>query len=301
MVSIIIPFYNEEENLPVLMEELVDNLKGVEYELIFVDDGSTDKSILKIKNKISKTQIKNKIKIVSHRKRKGKGAALKSGFEASEAETIVFMDGDLQDNPADIKKFLKKIDEGYGLVNGWRKVRKDDISKTLPSSIFNSLLLRLFLRSKFHDINCGFKALRRAILEEIPLYGDNYRFLPILVENQGFKTAEVIVSHRPRMYGKSKYGTARLFFGLLDTATAYFIHKFAEKPLHFFGLIGGFLFSAGFLISAILAIERLFFGVLLYRRPALFLGILLIIVGVQIVMTGIVAELLVYLNKKKEK
>lgn len=290
--------------MPALMEELVDNLKGVEYELIFVDDGSVDKSILNIKNKISKTHIKNKetkIKIVSHRKREGKGKALKTGFEESKGDVIVFIDADLQDNPKDIRKFLKRIDEGYNLVNGWRKKRRDGLSKTLPSSIFNFILLRIFLRSRFHDINCGFKALRREVLTEIPLYGDNYRFLPLAAEQMGFKTTEVVVNHRERRYGKSKYGSLRLIFGLFDTLTAYFIQRFAEKPLHFFGPAGAIFFAAGFLISLHLTIERLFFGTLLYRRPVLHLAILLLIVGAQIVMTGIVAELLVYLNKKKEK
>lgn len=295
MISIIIPFYNEEQNLPILGKELVDNLKDLDYEIIFVDDGSIDSS----KFKVESSKLKN-TKIIHHRKRKGKGQALLDGFKASNGDVIIFMDGDLQDDPKDVRKFLKKIEEGFDFVNGWRKERKDNFSKTLPSSIFNFLLLKLLFRSKFHDINCGFKAMKRQVLQEVILYGDNYRFLPILAERTGFKTTEIVVNHKPRQYGQSKFGVFRLLFGSIDTLTTYFIYRFAEKPLHFFGSIGGILFTIGFVMAVYMSIERLFFGVFLYKRPLLFLAVLLIIVGIQIIMTGIIGEIIVYLNQKQK-
>ncbi len=299
MISIIIPFHNEKEDLPLLLKRLkeIGGKMSEKLEIILINDGSNDNS----KSRIQSLEFlkDENVKLISHGKRLGKGKALQTGFNASQGDTIVFMDADLQDDPVDLPKFISKIDEGYDLVNGWRKYRQDPLSKTLPSSIFNTLLLRIFLQTKFHDVNCGFKAMKRKILVENPLYGDNYRFLPILAEKSGFKTTEVIVTHSPRMHGKSKYGFLRLLSGLLDTFTTYFIFKFSERPLHFFGIVGGIFFVVGFIISLILAFERIFYGVLLYRRPVLILGVLLIIVGIQIIMTGITAELIVYLNKKK--
>ena len=296
MITVIIPFYNEKDNLPILTKRLIEALSKTDdnYEVIFVDDGSTDGSKIEINGR------KN-IVIVSHKKRQGKGRSLNDAFSKSKGDVIIFMDADLQDDPADIKKFLSKIQSGYDFVNGWRMNRKDPISKLLPSAIFNFFLIRLLLRSKLHDVNSGFKAMRRSVLEEITLYGDNYRFLPIMADKKGFQTTEIPVNHNPRLYGKSKYGPWRLFFGFLDTISTYFIYRFAERPLHFFGIFGGFSFLTGLSMMIILLYERIFHGVLLYRRPAFIFSVLLIIVGIQIIMTGIIAELVVYLNQKKKK
>lgn len=290
MISIIIPFYNEEESLPVLIKQL-----NKDYEVILINDGSTDQGLEKLKN------LPSNFKLLTHRRHFGKGRALMTGFQAAKGDIIVFMDADLQDDPNELPKFVKTIEKGYDFVNGWRLERKDPLSKRLPSYIFNTLLLQLFFRSKFHDINCGYKAMKRQVIEEIPLYGDNYRFLPLMAEQAGFRTTEVEIKHHPRKFGRSKYGFFRLLFGFLDTVTTYFVYRFSEKPLHFFGPIGSVFLGLGFLISLYLAIERIFFNVLLYRRPALLLGVLLIIVGLQIVMTGIIAELVVYLNQKNKK
>jgi len=300
MISIIIPFYNEAESLPFLVEYLTKVLEKIseEKEIILVDDGSDDSSKFKIQN--SKLQFKTQnyqIKLIDHRKRFGKGKALATGIKNSKGEIIVFMDADLQDDPADLPKFLEKIKEGYSFVNGIRVKRQDNFLVKIYSFLAG-FFLKTFLHSPFTDINCGFKAFRREVLGEVVLYGNNFRFFPLAVFYQGFRVAEISVNNQPRKFGKSKFGSKKLFIGVLDTLTAYFLYKFSEKPLHFFGLIGSLLFFAGFVISLVLAIERLFFGTLLYRRPALFLGILLIIVGVQIVMTGIIGELIVYLNKK---
>lgn len=292
MISIIIPFHNERENLILLHKKLLHVLMKTkqEFEVVFVDDGSTDNYKLPSTN----------YKLIKHRKRMGKGKALISGFAASKGDVVVFMDADLQDDPEDLPLFFKKIDEGYDLVNGWRKNRKDPFFKKFYSAVFNQFLLGGLLRSKFHDINCGFKAMKREVLENVSIYGDNYRFVPILADKEGFKTAEIVVNHHPRLHGRSKYGFFRVISGFFDTLSTFFIYSFSEKPLQFFGPVGTLVFLAGFILCAYLAYERLFFGVLLFRRPALLLGVLLIIVGIQIIMTGIIGELIVYLNSKNK-
>jgi len=296
MISVIIPFNNEKENIPSLIKGIrkAFNAKNEPYEIVMVDDGSMDGSDQAI------PQDDSDIRLIRHKKRLGKGRALSDGYRASTGNSLIFMDADLQDDPSEIPEFLKKLEEGYDFVNGWRKERKDPLGKRLSSAIFNFFLLKLFLKSKFHDINCGFKAMRRAVLEQIPLYGDNYRFLPILAEKNGFKTTEMIVDHHPRVHGASKYGFFRLFSGFIDTLTTYFVYQFAEKPLHFFGPVGTLIFILGSGITLYLVYERVFFGILLYRRPALLLGILLVIVGIQIVMTGFLGELIVYLDKRRK-
>src|SRR3989338_3659615 len=298
MISILIPFHNEEKNLPILYKDLLSVLSGISYEIIFIDDGYEDNSSSNVKAQISK-QEGEKIKLIRHPVRLGKGKALLSGFKESIGDTIIFMDGDLQDDPTDIKKFLNKIDQGADLVNGWRKTRKDKLDKTLPSKILNKFLTKILFSTSLHDINCGFKAMRRRLLEQIPLYGDNYRFIPILAEKKGFSVREVEVNHRPRKYGQSKYNFVRLFFGFIDALNIYFISRFSERPLHFFSIIGGLFFAIGFIIAGYLSYQRIFYGVFLYRRPALLFAILLIIVGLQIILTGIVAELIVYLHNKR--
>ncbi len=292
MISVIIPFYNEKESLPVLINQLIDTLKSVKekWEIVLVDDGSEEISNIKY-------QISNII-LVKHRKRLGKGSALKTGIENSSGDKIVFMDADLQDDPKDISKFLKKINEGYDFVNGIRINRQENSLVKIYSKIA-SWFLKTFLHSPFTDINCGFKAFKKETLSGFSFYGNNFRFFPLAAYLNGYKVAEVPVTNNLRKFGKTKFGKSKIFIGILDTLTAYFLYKFAEKPLHFFGIIGGVIFLIGFLISLYLTIERLFFGVLLVTRPLLWLGLLLIIVGIQIIMTGIIGELIVYLNKRK--
>lgn len=286
MISIIIPFYNERENLPILVDLLVKELKNKEYEILLVDDGSTD-------------NFQTNIKLLKHKKRLGKGMALKTGIENSKGEIIVFMDADLQDDPADLEKFFRKIDEGNDFVNGIRINRHKENFLLEVYSFLAGMFLKKFLNSPFTDINCGFKVFRRKVLKDFVFYGNNFRFFPLYVFYNGFKVGEIEVKNNPRKFGKSKFGPGKLFTGVFDTLTAYFLYRFSEKPLHFFGSIGSAVFSLGFLISLYLTIERLFFGVLLVTRPLLWLGILLIIIGIQIIMTGIIGELIVYLHKKK--
>ncbi len=299
MISLIIPFHNEEENLEELTTRIANNLSKKEYEIIYVNDGSTDNSVGVIK-KLQHDWPSLHIHLLQHRKKFGKGAALKTGIKEAKGDIIFFLDADLQDDPNDLPKFLDKLEEGYDLVNGWRKKRRDGLIKTLPSKIGNAIILKHVLGSKFHDMNCGYKAMRVEVLDDVSLYGDNFRFLPIVAERNGFKTTEVVVEHNPRMHGSSKFGFFRRFTVFADILTAYFIYRFSEKPLHFFGFVGGSLFSVGSVISAYLIIDRIFFGHLLYRRPAFLYGLVLVIVGIQIIMTGVLAELMVYLKNKRQ-
>lgn len=300
MISIIIPFHNEEENLTILTGKISENLVGQSFEIIYVDDGSTDHSRGVVES-LQKKYGKNTIQLLSHRDKMGKGSSLRDGIKKATGEIIIFMDADLQDDPGDLPNFLETLEKGYDFVNGWREKRQDGIIKTLPSRIGNALILRMILKSTYHDINCGYKAMRKEVLDEINLYGDNFRFLPVAAEMLGFKTTEIVVSHHPRKFGKSKYGFFRRFTIFADILTAYFIFRFAEKPLHFFGAVGGVFFGLGSFLALYLSYERLFHGVVLSRRPALLLAVLLIIVGMQIIMTGIVAELIVYLHARRTK
>lgn len=298
MITIIIPFFNEAENLPLLHKELVANLPhlSADYEMIFVDDGSTDGSAEAVETfKADDAHVK----LLRQRKQFGKGKALASALKIAKGEIVVFMDADLQDDPADLQHFYEMINQGYDLVNGKRKVRKDNAVIKSYSNFFNWFLQR-FLHSPFTDINCGFKMMRRHIFNDIVLYANNFRFLPLAAYRLGYKVGEVPVHNRNRKFGVSKYGFGKAFGGMIDTLSAYFIYQFAEQPLHFFGIVGGVSFVIGLVIAIVLSVERLFFGMLLYRRPSLLLAVMLMIVGIQIVMTGIIGELIVYLNKKKQ-
>ena len=288
---------NEEENLPILYKELTDALKKIKtpYEVILNDDGSTDNGG-KVADNLAKKD--SHIRVFHQRTRFGKGEGLSTGVRLAKGDILVFMDADLQDNPADIKKLIAKINEGYELVNGIRVSRQhNSILKTY--SKLGNIFLRIFAKSPFTDINCGFKALKKEVLNDIVFYGNNFRFLPLAAFAQGYKVTEVPVDNRARKFGIPKFGNGKAFIGLIDTITAYFLYKFAEKPLHFFGTVGAIFFSVGFFISAYMVFERIFFNVFLYRRPALQFAILFMIVGIQIAMTGMIGELIVYLNKKK--
>ncbi len=297
MISVIIPFYNEKENLPVLIDKLIEELKKLkeDYEIILVNDGSTDgfQSLIADYVKIKK------IKLIHHRKKKGKGEALKTGVENSIGEIIVFIDSDLQDDPKDLPKFLEKINSGYDFVNGARINRQENLLVKLYSKIAG-WILKIFLHSPFSDINCGFKVFKKEVLSDFVFYGNNFRFFPLHVFYQGYKVTEVPVVNHPRRFGQSKFGSKKIFIGIFDMITAYFLYKFSERPLHFFGSFGGLISFFGLLILGYLGFERIFNNVLLYRRPVLWLGILLVIVGIQIVAIGIIGELIVYLNKFKK-
>lgn len=297
MLTIIIPFYDEERNVALLYKELHTVLTDhkYEYELLFIDDGSDDQSKHEIENIIKDDP---HVSLLLHRRRFGKGAALQTGLDKAKGDVVIFMDADLQDDPHDLPAFIKKLNEGYDFVNGVRVDRKDNfIIKTY--SRIAKIFLNIFLHSPLTDINCGFKAFKKEVLDEVVLYGNNFRFFPLAAHFKGFKVTEIPVHNRVRKYGKSKFGISKLLTGIFDTVTAHFLYRFAEKPLHFFGAWGMVFFGVGFVITSYLAYERIFFNMPLYRRPLLQLGVLLIIIGIQIAMTGIIGELIVYVHKRK--
>lgn len=297
MLSIIIPFHNEQENLAPLHSQLSEALSKTkqQYEIILIDDGSTDKSLDTAESIKAKD---SRVSVLKLRKKSGKGEAIRYGITHMHGDTVLFMDADLQDDPGDIAAFHGKMNEGYDLVNGIRSKRQDNHIIKFYSRTVNAFL-KTVLHSPFTDINCGFKMFRKEILDDIALYGNNFRFLPLAAFYKGYKVAEIPVHNRLRIHGTSKYGVGKVFIGIIDTLTAYFLYQFSERPLHFFGAIGALFFIPGFLFTLYLAYERIFFNILLYRRPALLAGVLLIIVGIQIAMTGIIGELIVYTHKKK--
>ena len=290
-VSVVIPIYNEEGNISELCIKLNDVLPIIteNYEIIFVDDGSTDNSfnILKEIN----TENKNVV-VVKFRRNFGQTAALSAGFDHSKGDVIITMDGDLQNDPEDIALLLTKINEGYDIVSGWRVDRKDPFfTKKLPSKFSNWLASKL-TGVKLHDFGCTFKAYRREVVENINLYGEMHRYIPALASQMGVSIAEVKVRHHPRQHGKSKYGIARLMRGMLDLITVKFLLSYSMRPLQLFGIPGMILLFAGFVIGAYLTIERFFFGMGLADRPLLLLVVLLIFLGVQFVTMGLLGEII---------
>jgi len=298
-LSVVIPVYNEGENLNSLYSQLksvLENL-GKAYEIILVDDGSTDSSFL-IMEKLHGQD--HNIKVIQFRKNFGKAAALSAGFTSAQGKIIITMDADLQDDPREIPNFIKKLNEGYDLVCGWRFKRRDPVSRTFPSRLFNSLTATL-TGVKVHDFNCGFKAYRKEVIEDLDLYGELHRYIPALAHWKGFKVGEIKVEHHPRAHGKSKYGVERLFRGLTDLFTVMFLTKYMKKPLHLFGAVGVFLLLIGFIINAYLAILKFVLRQAIGGRPLLLLGVLLMLIGFQIISTGLVGEMIVSTRDKGEK
>ena len=290
-VSVVIPIYNEEGNIRELYTKLNDVLSIIteNYEVIFVDDGSTDNSfnILKEIN----TENKNVV-VVKFRRNFGQTAALSAGFDHFKGDVIITMDGDLQNDPEDIALLLTKINEGYDIVSGWRVDRKDPFfTKKLPSKFSNWLASKL-TGVKLHDFGCTFKAYRREVVENINLYGEMHRYIPALASQMGVSIAEVKVRHHPRQHGKSKYGITRLIRGMLDLITVKFLLSYSMRPLQLFGIPGIISLFIGFVIGAYLTIERFFFGMSLADRPLLLLAVLLIFLGVQFITMGLLGEII---------
>jgi glycosyltransferase involved in cell wall biosynthesis len=297
MLSVIVPAYSEEESLKVFYEELKSALKKLKnsYEIIFIDDGSTDRSLQILKG-IEK--LDNKVFVYSFRKNVGKAEALTFGFQKAGGDQIVTLDADLQDKPRGIFKLLEEAKRGnWDVVSGWRKNRKDPARKILSSKLFNSLV-SMFWGLKLHDYNCGLKLYSKEAAKSLSLYGGMHRFIPLLAYDQGFAVTEVIVEHGQRRYGKSKYGFFKILKDLPDMFTMLFLTKYGKRPLHFFGLIGSIFLFIGILISIYLTIIH-FQGYAIGRRPLLFLGMLLIISGLQVSFTGFLADLIINLSHKK--
>lgn len=296
-ISIVIPLLDEEESIFPLYQEIRKVFKNIspDYEIIFVDDGSTDKSLEQIKS-IGKND--QKIKYISFRKNYGKSAALQIGFKYVTGDIVVTMDADLQDDPNEIPNLLSKLEEGFDMVSGWKKKRFDPLIKKYSSRFFN-FVTRLLTGIKIHDFNCGLKAYRKHVVQNISVYGELHRYMPVLANWKGFTVSEIPVRHHPRRYGKTKFGISRFFKGFVDLITVIFITRYIKRPMHLFGFFGLLSFLIGIAVNAYLSYEWIS-GKPLYNRPLLFLGMLLIIVGVQFFAVGLLGEIMVH-NSQDDK
>ncbi|MEK6581703.1 MAG: glycosyltransferase family 2 protein [Nitrospirota bacterium] len=298
-VSIVVPLYNEEENVDILHERLREALEqmGLEYEILYVDDGSTDTTL----SKLEAIQLKDKsVVVLSLRRNFGQTAAFAAGFDFARGDIVVTMDGDLQNDPKDIPKMLELIKD-YDLVSGWRKKRKDPFfTRRVPSILANWVISKV-TGVKLHDYGCSLKAYRRDVIKNLKLYGEMHRFIPAVASWYGVRVAEVETTHYPRLRGKSKYGLSRTVKVILDLITVKFLQSFSTKPLQFFGPIGLFSGAMGFLISLYLSIEKIFIGKPIGGRPLLLLGVLLIIVGIQLIGMGLLGEMLVRVYHESQR
>ena len=297
MISAVVPAFNEEESLAAFYKVLVPNLSKLDksYEIIFVDDGSTDSSLEILQKIASKNE---KVKVYSFRKHQGKAEMLTYGFKMAKGDYIVTLDADLQDRPEEIENLLQKAKEGFDLVSGWRKNRKDSIYMKFPSKVFN-FLMSAFWGVHLHDYNCGLKLYTKDAAKSLDLYGGMHRFIPLLVSEKGFEVTEIPVVHEPRRFGKSKYGFSKVFKDIPDMFTILFLTKYAKRPLHFFGLAGIVLLTIGFFILLYLTIIH-FLGEQIGTRPLLIFGMLLMLAGFQILFTGFIADLILNISEKNK-
>ncbi|MBT8392413.1 MAG: glycosyltransferase family 2 protein [Ignavibacteria bacterium] len=290
-ISLVIPLYNEEESVVPLSHEIRKALSkiNVDYEVILIDDGSTDLSLKELKE-ICRTD--NRFKYISFRKNYGKSAALHVGFKKAVGEAIITMDADLQDDPHEIPNLLAKLEEGFDLCSGWKKKRQDPFIKKISSKFFN-FVTRVISGIRIHDFNCGLKAYRKAVVESVKVYGELHRYIPVFAKWQGYKITETPVQHHPRRYGKTKFGLSRFFKGFIDLVTVIFVTRYIKRPMHFFGFLGALAFISGFILLGYLTVLWIQ-GIPLSNRPMLFLGMLLIIVGVQLFAVGLLGEVIVH-------
>ncbi|TAN43038.1 MAG: glycosyltransferase [Nitrospirae bacterium] len=298
-VSVVIPLYNEEENVAILYErlrEVLDTLASG-YEIVFVDDGSTDKTLPLLESFQKKDE---RVVVLSLRRNFGQTAAFAAGFDFARGEVVVTMDGDLQNDPKDIPKLIEKLKD-FDLVSGWRKHRKDTFfTRRLPSIIANWLISKV-TGVNLHDYGCSLKAYKRDVVKNLRLYGEMHRFIPAMASWYGVKIAEMETTHHPRLRGKSKYGISRTIKVILDLITVKFLQSFSTKPIQFFGPVGVLFALGGVGISFYLSIEKLFRGATLAGRPLLLLGVLLIIVGVQFIGMGLLGEMIVRVYHESQK
>jgi glycosyltransferase involved in cell wall biosynthesis len=292
-ISIIVPLFNEEESLGELTDWIfrVVDRENLTCEIIFVDDGSTDKSWNIIKDLNQKNP---NIKGIKFRRNYGKSAALNRGFSLALGEVVITMDADLQDSPEEIPDLYNLIKkDGFDVVSGWKKKRHDPLGKRLPSKFFNWTTRRIS-KLKLHDFNCGLKAYKNVVVKNIEIYGEMHRYIPVIAKWAGFaKITEKVVNHNPRKYGKSKYGLERIMKGYLDLISLTFVSKFGKRPMHFFGLIGTLLFFAGFIIAAYLTYAKYFMlEFKMTDRPLFYFGLLAMVMGTQVFVAGFLAEMI---------
>jgi len=306
-ISVVIPLYNEEESLPELCEWIsrVMQTHGFTYEVLLVDDGSTDSSWQIVKNLAAGNPY---IKGIKFNRNFGKSAALNTGFKASNGKVVITMDADLQDSPDEIPDLYKMINEGgYDMVSGWKKKRHDPISKTIPSKFFN-YVTRKISGIKLHDFNCGLKAYKGQLVKHIDVYGEMHRYIPVIAKWNGYlKIGEKVVEHRERKYGTTKFGLERFINGFLDLLSITFVSKFKRKPMHFFGTLGTISFVSGFIITCYVIGMKIYN---LYHKlpardvveqPLFFLALVALIVGVQLFLTGFIAEMIAMKSNSKNE
>lgn len=296
-VSVVVPVLNECASLDALYGRLAAVLANIasRFEIIFVDDGSTDGSIEKLRQ-ISAGD--HSVRYIRFRRNFGKSAALAAGFRAARYGIIVTMDGDLQDMPEQLPLLLAQLDEGYDLVSGWRYDRRDKLAKRIGSKIYN-WVTSMLTGVRLHDINCGLKCYRSEVLDEVMVYGERHRYIPVLASYRGFRLGEVKIEHAEREYGESRYGLERILGGVFSLLTVILMTRYTNKPLHFFGLMGLLLAGAGAAIDLYLIIARVVFDHWLSNRPLLIIGTLLAIVGVQLVLFGLLAEMVAFSYRRE--
>lgn len=296
--SVVIPVCNEEESLQELVSRISESFKEFKktYEIVFVDDGSTDTS-LEILKKFSRDN-KN-IHVISFRKNLGKSPALTVGFELAKGEYVVTMDADLQDDPSNIPAMFEEMKKkDADLVSGWRKERKDSPLKVASSKLFNKIIIPFLFKVHFNDMNCGLKLYKKSLAKELRIYGGMHRFIPVLAFEMGFKAVETPIVHHSRKYGYSKYKPTKILTDIPDIFTMFFLTKYTRRPLHFFFQLGAVLLSIGFLILLYLVLVKVFFGEAIGGRPLLIFGVLFAIGGAQTIFTGLLADLIVNVNEK---
>ena len=297
-ISVVVPVYNEVDSIPHLHNELRAILSDFDsYEIFFIDDGSSDGSDQEIK-KIIETD--SKINLIQFYRNFGKSAALAEGFKYATGDYIITIDSDLQDDPKEIPNLINELEKGNDLVSGWKKDRKDPLSKKLPSKLFN-FITRLFTGVRIHDFNCGLKIYRKAVIKTLDLYGGRHRYIPAMAGQKKFKVSEIVVNHRPRIHGKTKYGGSRFFHGLFDLASILFLSKYTQSPMYFFGKVGMITFFAGICIETYVIYLKYFIGEPFAKHMALLmLGILIIVIGIQFFSIGLVGEMIANSNQDKE-
>lgn len=307
-ISVVIPLYNEEESLPELQAwiERVMNENGFSYEIIFVNDGSTDNSWNVIED-LSKKH--DNIKGIKFRRNYGKSPALFCGFEKAEGDVVITMDADLQDSPDEIPELYRMITEdGYDLVSGWKQKRYDPLSKTIPTKLFNATARKVSGIKNLHDFNCGLKAYRREVIKNIEVYGEMHRYIPYLAKNAGFsKIGEKVVHHQARKYGKTKFGINRFVNGYLDLITLWFLSKFGVKPMHIFGFLGSIMFFLGFVAVIAVGAMKIYnmhagnTYSLVTDNPYFFLALTTMILGTQLFLAGFIGELIARNSTERNK